>query len=154
MINRLPHGPEFGDCHKFRLHQAASGIFRIFQRPIEHCPVFLGNLREDFFLLGLVHILNEIERVVRIELLDGGRDHIIGQRLHEFITHDLIKLRQGLHIKIPAQRGNKLDAVVLLEMFDEISEVSRMQLARDGANLLGVFGRERCLNARQIIRRN
>ena len=154
MVNGLPHRPELRHRHKLRLHQTASRIFRVIQGAVQRRTVLLGNLGEDFILLGLVHVLNEIQRVIGIELLDGRGDHVIGQRLHKLVAHRLIELGQRFHVEVAAQGCDQLDAVGLFQMLNKIGQVSRMQLARDGAHQLHIVGGQNALDARQELRRN
>ena len=105
-------------------------------------------------MLLLFHILNEIERIVGVELLDGRGDHLIGQRFHQRIARILVKLGQRFHIKAAAERGNQLDAVILIEVLNEVGKVRRMQLARRGPNRLLVIIRQGLLNMLEKVGRN
>ena len=90
-----------------------------------------------------LHVLDEVERVVGVELLDRRGDDRVGQRLHQCVAHRLVEFGQRFDVEAAAQRSDEAHAVILLQRFDHVGEVGGMEIAHqrtDGLGLAAVQG--------------
>jgi hypothetical protein len=101
-------------------------------------------LGEDVRLLVLVEILEQIDRVVGIELLEG-LGHLLGGHVFEhLIAHRFVELGQRRGVEVLAESGNERPALLRAEQLDQIGEVGLMQRQRERAHLRGVALVEGC----------
>ncbi len=103
VVDCLADRPEGGNRHELRLHQSAGGVFGVLQRPAQRCAVGGRQLGQDLAAVGLVQILNQINGIVRIELVEGRNDDLVRQHSHEIVAHRLIEFRQRSDVETGPQ---------------------------------------------------
>ena len=93
-ILRLPHvidclanAPEGRNGDQLALHEAAGGALGVVERALQRGALDRGHVVEDFLLLGIVETLEEVDRIVRLEV-----PHALGHRLAVEFLQDLAAL--------------------------------------------------------------
>ena len=74
VVDRLADRPERRHGDELGLHAPAGALFRIVERAAQPDAFGERQLRQDLVLVLLVEILEDVDRVVGIEFLDGLRD--------------------------------------------------------------------------------
>jgi hypothetical protein len=109
VVDGVADRPEGGNGHELGLHQPAGGAFGEVEGAAQRLAVDLGQLAEDLLAVGLVEVLDQVERVVGVEAPDGGGDHVVGQRLHQVVAHRLVEFRQRLDVEAAPEQMDELD---------------------------------------------
>ncbi len=126
-IDRLTNRPEIRNGHRFPPHQSPSGIFRITQPLFIQNPVFRRNRLQDFALVFLVQIFQEIDNVIGIQIPDDVCQHGIGQFIDNILADRFIDIGEDVGIQFIAQRMDDRQAVIRRQAFQQIRQVSGMQ---------------------------
>ena len=131
IVDRLPHRPERRHGDEIGLHDAAGRILRIFEAALERETLEMRKLGEDVGLLFLVEVLDEIDRVVGIELLQR-LGHLLGRHgLEHLVAHRLVEFGQRRGIEVLAERSDERAALLGTEQLDQIGKVGLVQRKRE-----------------------
>ncbi len=103
-VDDLADRPERRHGHEVGLHQAAGGLFRVEEVALQRGAVALRQLIEDFLLVVRLEASEQVGGVVAVEVADGARQDVVGQRLRDLVAHLLVDLGQHLEVERGAQR--------------------------------------------------
>lgn len=98
---------------------------------------------QDLVALGLFQSIDEVERVVGVEIGERTRQILGAELPRDLIAQRLVELRDDLRWEDRTQGIDQIDAAFRTDQTEELRELGIMQLARDVANRLGVAGVER-----------
>ena len=137
VVDRLADRPERRHGDELRLHAPSGGLFGIIERATQPDAFGEGQLRQDLFLVGLVEILENVDRVVRIEFLDRLRDLRIGHRIDDLHADRLVDLGQRAKIEVGAHEIDQRPALIRHQCLEKVTEfglveVRHITLERDG----------------------
>ena len=127
-VDDLADRPERRHRHEVGLHQAAGGLFRIEQVALQRRAVALRKLIEDFLLVGRLEATEQVGGVVAVEVADGARQNVVGQRLRDLVAHLLVDLGQHLEVELGPQRQDQPDAILGLEQLDQIGKIGPLDV--------------------------
>ena len=102
-------------------------FLRIFEAPFERRALERRQLGEDVRLIFLVEILDQIDRVVRIELLDSLRHLLGGHRLDHLVAHRLVELGQRAGLEVVAKGRDQEAALLGAKQLNQVGEVGLVQ---------------------------
>ena len=115
-------------------------VLGIFEAPLDGRPLEGRKLGEDVGLVLLVQILDEVDRLVRVELLERLGDRLVRHLLEHLVAHALVELGERRSIEVAAKRGDERLALIRAQQLDEIGKVCFVQIERELAYGLGVAG--------------
>src|SRR5690606_8649629 len=127
VVDGLADRPERRHCDELRLHAPAGRLFRIVESPPQPDPLGEGELREDFVLILLVEVFQDVDGVVGIELLNRLRDLRVRQVIHDVEANRFVNLGQGAEIEVCAQQAHKLPPLLWQQGLKQIAQLRRMQ---------------------------
>ena len=100
VCNDLPDGPERRHGDEVRLHQAAVGLLGIEKVALESGAVALGQLVEDFLLVVGFEAFEQVGGVVGVEVADGPREDVVGERLGELVADLFVDPGEDLEVEV------------------------------------------------------
>ena len=124
-FDRFRDARVFPNAHHVRGHQAAGGVLRIFQQPVDVGAV--GDLLQHRLALSCRQLGNEVGRIVGRQLL-----HQLGRVLGTDGQEELLGMLGRFHLRERArgELGRQLrdhaDAVCLVQGREDIGEIGRM----------------------------
>ena len=80
VVDRLANRPERRHRDELGLHAAAGRFLGIFERPAQQDAVVERQAVENLFLIRLLHVLENVDGIVGIEVLNGLGNRRVGQR--------------------------------------------------------------------------
>ena len=93
-VDRLADRPERRHGDQIGLHDAAGGIVGIFEAPLKRRALERRELGENVRLVFLVEVLEQIDRIVGIELLERLGHLLGGHGLEHLVAHQLVEFGQ------------------------------------------------------------
>ena len=126
-VDDLADGPVFGHRDEVALHQAARRFLRIGKRFLDGGTLVCGERAQHFGLVGLVHVLENGDGIVRLHVRDDIGDLARLQLVDQRLADDLVHFRDDVGVEHVAERGGKRLALLGLDLFDEVGDVGRMQ---------------------------
>ena len=151
IIDGLPHRPERRHGDEIGLHDAAGRVLGIFEAPLDGRPLEGRKLGEDIGLVFLIEVLDEVDRLVRIELLERLGDGLVRHLLEHLIAHAFVELGERRGIEVAAEHVDQWLALIGTQQLDEIGEVCFVQIEREVAYGLGIAGLESCFDGMEEI---
>ena len=142
IVDGLPHRPERRHGDEIGLHDAAGRVLGIFEAPLDGRPLEGRKLGEDVGLVLLVQVLDEVDRLVGIELLERLGDRLVRHLLEHLVAHAFVELGERRGIEVAAERGDEGLALIGAQQLDEVGEVCFVQIEREVAYGLGIAGLE------------
>ena len=127
IVDQVADGHRFWHRHQLALHQATGGFLRVRQRILDRCAIFRSHFGEDRALIDLGQILDQLHRVVGVELLCDLRDGRCGQRLDHAFTDVIVEFGNDLRIHQIGDRGGQNAPLVGFEQLQQIGNVGRVQ---------------------------
>ncbi len=99
IVDELTHGHMLGHRHKLALHDTASGFFGVGQRVFDDGAVFGVQLGKNGLLVLFLHILDDRDRVIGIQLSSKPGNLRCGQGVNDILADIVIDLGQhfGAH---------------------------------------------------------
>lgn len=82
---------------------------------------------KDFLLILGVHIFQNVDRIVRIKLLNGDGEVFIWQGINDFKTNSFVNFGQSREVKLLAEQSHQSEALILIECFDQVGKFCFMK---------------------------
>ena len=140
IVDGLPNRPERRHGDEIGLHDAAGRVLGIFEAPLDGRPLEGRKLGENVGLVLLVQILDDVDRLVRVELLERLGDRLVRHLLEHLVAHAFVELGERRGIEVAAKRGDEGLALIGAQQLDEVGEVCFVQIEREVAYGLGIAG--------------
>ena len=126
-VDQVADGQVLGHRDQLALHQAAGGFLRIGQRAFDRRAVFRLHLGEDRLLVRVVEVLDQLDRVVGIELL-GDFGHRFGrQGLDHVLADVVVEFGDDLAGHQVGDGRSQRAALVGFEQFEQVGDVGRVE---------------------------
>ena len=136
IINRLPDRPERRDGDIVALHKPPGRVVWKLQRTLQGCPLAFCQFRENIALFALLQVLQQINRIIGVQLADRFSNLFVGKSFQNLVTNRLFQLAQSPGAEILAQSFDQLRALLSPQMFNEVGKIGVMYRAGKRANLL------------------
>ena len=146
VVDGLADGPEGRHGDELGLHQPAGGVLRIFQATPEGNALFAGQLGQDLRLLGDLHVLQQIDRVVRFQFADRLDDLLVRHSLEDLVANGLFQFGQRGGREVVAQHLDQGVALLRRQQLDQVGEIRLSQLAGEVADMARIAAGERLLH--------
>ena len=138
VVDGLPHRPEGRHGDEIGLHDAAGGVLGIFEASLDGRPLEGGKLGEDVGLVLLVQILDDVNCLVRVELLQRLGDRLVRHLLEHLVAHPFVELGERRGIEVAAERGYERFTLVRPQQLNEVGKVGFVEIDRKFAHGLGI----------------
>ena len=129
VVDRLADRPERRHGDELRLHAPARRLLGIVQRAAQADALGEGKLRQDLVLVGLVQVFEDVDGVVRVELLHAFRDLRVGQVLDDLQADRLVHLGERGEVEVGAEQLHKLPALFRQQRFQQVADLGLMEVA-------------------------
>ncbi len=104
-------------------------FLRVVETALERHAFGRRQLVEDLLLVLLRQVLQQGDRVVRVELADAGGHRAGRQKFEDFITHRVVDFGQDREVEIRAHQGDEARAQLGIERLDQVAGIGLVQLA-------------------------
>ncbi len=146
VVDRLPNIPVRRHDDELGLHPPAGGFFRVEKAALQRDALEMRQLFENFLLLVLRKVFQNVDRVVGIELAHAVGDGLGCQFLEDLLAHCVIDFRQRREVEVLAHQLDEPGAQFRIEHFDQVAGVGFMQIADHPAQGGAVAGGDRLLH--------
>ena len=127
VIDQVADRQVFRHGHELAAHQAPGGFFRIGQRAFDRGAALRLHFGKDRALVGRIEILDQLDRVVGLQLVGNQRHRVGGQRLHHFLADPVVQLGDHFAGHQVADRDGQVGAFVGVEQFEEVGHVGGVE---------------------------
>ncbi len=127
VIDEVADGHRLRHRHQLALHQAAGGFLRIGQGAFDDGAVLGIHFRQDRLLVGLVEVLDQLHRIVGVELFGQFRHCRGGQRLDHALAHVVVELGHHLAGHQVGYGGGKVAPLGRFQQLQQVGDVGRVQ---------------------------
>ena len=138
IIDHLADRPMLGHRDQVALHQPAGRFLRIGERFLDRRAVVGIERAENGALVVLLHVLDDRDRVVGLELAGDLGDLMRLERVDQFLADMLVHLGEHVAVEHVGERRGERAAVVGIEQFEQIGDVGRVERLDQGAGAVGV----------------
>ena len=135
-----------GHRHEVPAHQPPGGLFGIGERARHRLAGFRLQLGHHRALIGLVQILDQLHRIVGVELFGDDGDGLRGQRVHQIFADVIVEFGDDVAGHQIADRGGELRALARFEQLDQVGDVGGMERLDQIVNRALVAGCQRNVN--------
>ncbi len=143
MGDGVADAPEARHRDQLAAHQPPGAIFRIGQRLFDQGAVGGRNGLEHQFLVVVLELGNDMDRVVGLELADRGDRLGDAEFLDDLVADLVVKLGEDVGRKVGAQGLDDLAAFVATQVLQQIGDVGAVDRLEQGADFVGVVAIER-----------
>ena len=121
-------------------HQPAGGFLGIGERFLDRGAVVGIERAQHGALLLLLHVLDDRDRVVGLELAGDLGDLVRLERVDQLLAHPVVHLGEHVAVEQVGERGGERAAVVAVDQLEQIGDVGRVERLDQRARALGVAG--------------
>ena len=111
-----------------------------------------GSLRQDLFLVLLVEVFEDVDRVVGIEPFDRRGDLLVRHVLDDLLADRIVDLGQRGEVELVAHEADELRTLLRLKRDQQIAELRLVQPADVGTQELRVPVLDCLFDAGEIAR--
>ena len=114
------------------LHQTAGAVVRVLEALLNFEAVLSRDGFEHLALFVLVEVLDQSDRIVSLELGDGGGEVVGAELIDDLVANSLVAIGQNFSIEGLAQRVDKGPLLVARKAFEQvrlIGDVKRVDQA-------------------------
>jgi hypothetical protein len=140
-----------GHGHEIAAHQAAGGFLGIGERGLDRDPVLHLDFGQDRALVGLVEILDQLDRIVGLELVDDLRHRFGRQRFHHVFADVVVEFGDHFRGHQVGDRRGQLVALFALEQFEQVGDIGGVERFDQLVHRLGVAVLQRLLDGFDIL---
>ena len=138
---RLPDGPDRRHRDELGLHAPAGGLFRVVEALRQRDALGRRQLLEDFGLLFLRQVFEDVDRVVGIELAHALGDGLGRQLFEDLLAHRVVDFGQRREVEVAAHQLDQLRPQLGIERLDQVAGVGLVQFADQRPQQAGVAPR-------------
>ena len=138
IVDQLTHGHMLGHRHKLALHDTASGFFGVGQRVFDDSAVFGVQLGKNGLLVLFLHILDDRDRVICIQLSSKPSNLCCGQGVNDILADIVIDLGQHFGAHQLAHADGKVTAPLRRRQLEQIGNVGFVERFNQPVDFLGV----------------
>ena len=139
-IDHVADRPMFGHGDDVAPHQAAGRFLGIGERFLDRGAVVGVERAQHGALLLLLHILDDRDRVVGLELAGDFGDLVRLERVEQLLAHPVVHLGEHVAVEQIRQRRGERAPFVAVDQLEQIGDVGGMERLDQGAHALGVAG--------------
>jgi hypothetical protein len=99
-VDRLAHRPERRDGDELRLHQAAGAVLLVIEGPLKRDTLDRRQMPEDLGLIGVGEVLEDVDRIVRIEVAHALGDGFRLELLENFLADRVVDLGERREVEV------------------------------------------------------
>ena len=121
-------------------HQAAGGFLGVGERFLDRGAVVGVERAQHGALLLLLHVLDDRDRVVGLELAGDLGDLVRLERVEQLLAHPVVHLGEHVAVEQVGERGGERAPVVAVDQLEQIGDVGRVERLDQGAHALVVAG--------------
>ena len=126
------YGDEFG------LHAPPGGAFRILEDALQRGALGRRQLLQDFGLLVLWQVFQNVGRIVGIEIADAFGNRLGRQLFEDFLAHRIFDLGECGEIELAAQQFDEARPQFGIERLDQVAGVGFVKVAAQRTQCAGV----------------
>ena len=130
----------FGHGDDVAPHQAAGGFLGIGERFLDRGAVVGIERAQHGALLLLLHILDDRDRVVGLELAGDLGDLVRLERVDQLLAHPVVHLGEDVAVEQVGERRGERAPLVAVDQLEQIGDVGGMERLDQRAHALGVAG--------------
>ena len=151
VVDGLPDGPGRRHRDELGLHAPPGRLFRIVEAR-ELGALGRRKLLEDFGLLFLGQVFQDVDGVVGIEIADALGDGLGRQLLEDFLAHRVVDFGQRREVEVLAHQLDELRPQIPVERLDQVAGVGFVQFADQRAQQAGVASFDRLGDLFEVLR--
>ena len=130
-VGHLADGPERRHCDEVGLHPPPGRLLGEVERLLEAVAHREREQREDRLGVGVLEVLEDVDRVVGVELGEAVRG-LLGLELGEDLNADrLVDLGQRREVELVAEGAHERDALLGVEALHEVGKVDLVEVLDD-----------------------
>ncbi len=129
VVDRLPDGPGRRHRDELGLHPPSGGLFRIVEALRQRDTIARRHLLEDLGLVLLGQVLEDVDRVVGIEIAHAFGDGAGLQLFEDLLAHRVVDFGQRREVEILAHQLDELRPQIRVERLDQVAGIGFVQLA-------------------------
>lgn len=127
VIDQVADGHVLGHRDEVAAHQAAGGLFRISERALDRDPVLVVEFGENRLLVFFVEILDQLDRVIGLELFGNLRHRFGGERFHHVVANPVVEFGDDIAGHQVGDGRSEGMTVIAFEQFEQVGDVGRME---------------------------
>jgi hypothetical protein len=127
IIDHVAYGPMLWNRDQVALHQAAGRFLREGERFLDRRAVVGIERPEDGALLVLLHVLDDRDGIVGVELAGDDRDFVRLERIDQLVAHPVVHFREHVAVQEIRDRGREIAPLVPVDQLEQVGNVGRVE---------------------------
>ena len=126
-IDEVANRQVLGHRDEIAAHQAPGGFLGVSERARYRLAGFGLEFGDNRALVGLVQVLDQLHRIIGVELFGDGGDRLRGQGLHQVFADVIVQFGDHVTGHQIGDRGGQLRAFGAAEQFDQVGNVGGVE---------------------------
>ena len=126
-IDDVADGPMLGHGDRVAPHQPAGGLLGIRERFLDRGAVVGIERAQHGALLLLLHVLDEGDRVVGLELAGDFGDLVRLELVEQLLAHPIVHLGEDVAVEQFGESGGERPPVAAVDQLEQIGDVGRVE---------------------------
>ncbi len=143
VVDRGAHRPGWRYRDELGLHAPAGRVLRVVQDALDGAALRRRHLLEDFVLLLLRQVLEDVRGIVGIEIADALGDGFRQQLLEDVLADGVLDLGERGEVEVAAQQLDEAGPQIGVERLDQVAGIRLVQLADQRLQGAGVVALDR-----------
>ena len=120
---RFSNRPAVRHTDKLARHNTPGGIFRIRKRGFDLLFELGRQAADDVLLLVIIHMLQNLDRLVRVQFIDDVNNLILIQTVNDLLLNNLVQFGENVRINVRTKDLNELSALIVIQNFNQLGQV-------------------------------